>query len=127
MPDSRVAALLRAYGVPTDLSVREAARRCGVAPETINKIMRGETKMIRKSNLDKIANGLGIPPDLLERERLADVGYLQAAAGSNLAEALAQLQGLSAHDLATVQIEIGRMQQARAAAQEMRDPAGSAE
>lgn len=127
MADSRVAALLRSYGVLTHLSVRQAARDCGVAPETISKIMRGETKMIRKSNLDKIAKGLGIPLDLLERERLADAGYLQASAGSNLAEALAQLQGLSAHDLATVQVEIGRLQQARAAAQEMRDPAASAE
>ena len=127
MPDSRVAALLRSYGVPTHLSVRQASRRCGVAPETISKIMRGETQLVRKSNLDKIAAGLGIPRDLLERESLADAGYLQAAGGSSLAEALAQIQGLSARDLATVQVEIGRMQQARAAEQEMRDAAASAE
>lgn len=125
MPDSRVAELLRSYGVTTRLSMRRAAQQCGVSPATISKLMRGETRRIRKSNLDTIAGGLGIPRDLLERASLADAGYLQAASGSSLAEALAQIQGLSAGDLATVQVEIGRMQQARAAAEQGRRGAGS--
>lgn len=125
MPDSRVAALLRSHGVTTRLSMRRAARLCGVSPETISKLMRGETLRIRKSNLDKIAGGLGISRDLLERESLADAGYLQAASGSSLAEALAQIQGLSARDLATVQVEIGRLQQTRAEPEEGTRNAGS--
>jgi transcriptional regulator with XRE-family HTH domain len=128
MPDSRVAALLRSHGVPTRLSMRKAAKRCGVSPETISKLMRGDTRRIRKSNLDKIADGLGIPRDLLERESMVDAGYIQAASGSTVAEVLAQIQGLSSHDLATIQIAIGRMQQARAAAaEEMRGAAAPAE
>jgi transcriptional regulator with XRE-family HTH domain len=127
MPDSRVATLLRSYGVGTRLSEREVARRCNLSPQSVSKIMDGGIARLRKSTLDKLADGLQIPRDLLERESLADAGYLQAATGSSLAEALAQIQGLSARDLATIQIEIGRMQQARAAEQEMRDAAASAE
>lgn len=129
MSDSKIAALLRDRGGVeprlevrleakrrghTLLSVRQAAKRCGVSPTTISKLMNGETRDIRKSNLDKIADGLGINRNVLERASLADAGYLQATSGSSLAEALAQLQGLSSHDLAAVQIEIGRLQQARA-------------
>lgn len=129
MPDSRVAALLRSRGVGTPrLSEREAARRCGVSPQTMNKVMRGITRGIRRSTLDQIADGLGIPRDLLERESLADAGYIQAASGSTVAEALALIQDLSPHDLALVQIAIGQMQQARAEAdQEMRGASTSTE
>ena len=118
MSDSKVAALLRTYGVTADLSVRQAAKRCGVSPTTMSKLMQGETRQIRRSNLDKIADGLGISRDLLERASLADAGFLQAASGSSLAEALTQIQGLSPGDLAAVQIEIGRLQQTRAVAAE---------
>lgn len=118
MAESRVGELLRAYGVRSHMSVRDAARRCGVSHETVNRIMQplgpDETRAIRKSSLDKIATGLGIPRDLLQREMMADAGFdIRVVSDSSVAEALAQMQGLSARDLATIQIELGRMQLAR--------------
>lgn len=124
MTQSRVAQLLRAYGVrypderpaPGTMSIREAAKRVGVSRETLARLMRPveifEPRRIRKANLDKIADGLGIPRDLLERENMADWGYAQAAEGSDVAAVLAQLVNLSQADLATLQMEIGRMQHA---------------
>jgi transcriptional regulator with XRE-family HTH domain len=128
MPDSRVADLLQRYGVGTPrLSVRSAAGRCAVSPQTMSKVMLGKVTRLRSGTLDKISRGLGVPRELLERASLADAGFLQVEGGSDLAEALEHIQGLSAQDLATIQVEIGRMQQRRAAEQEMRDAAGSAE
>jgi transcriptional regulator with XRE-family HTH domain len=127
MPDSRVAALLKRYGVGTRLSVRAAAGRCGVSPQTMNKVMLGEITRLRSGTIDKISRGLGIPRDLLERASLVDAGFLQIEGGSNLTEVLERLQGLSRHDLAEVQIAIGQMELARAAEQEMRGSPTSAE
>jgi hypothetical protein len=128
MPDSRVAALLQRYGVGTPrLSVRAAAGRCDVSPQTMSKVMLGEITRLRSGTIDKISHGLSIPRGLLERASLADAGFLQIESGSDLAEAIERLQGLAPHDLATVQIEIGRMQQARAAEQEMRGAANQTE
>jgi transcriptional regulator with XRE-family HTH domain len=118
--ESRIAALLRAYGVGVDggMSIRQAAAKTGLSRETLSRLMRpigtGSVRRIRKDNLDKIAGGLGIPRDLLEREMMADWGYAQAISSSTVAEVLSQIQGLSAPDLAALQIEIGRMQQAQA-------------
>lgn len=118
MTESRIAELLRAYGVGSRMSIREAARQTGLSRETLSRLMRpierGETRRIRKDNLDKIADGLRIPRDLLEREMMADWGYVQAVSHSDVAEVLSQIKDLSPTDLATLQIEIGRLQQAKA-------------
>jgi transcriptional regulator with XRE-family HTH domain len=122
MPASRVAALLRnraGVGTPR-LSVRAAAARCNVSPQTMSKLMLGEITRLRTGTVDKISRGLNIPRELLERASLADAGFLQIEGGSDLAEVLERLQGLAPHDLAEVQIWIGRMQQERAADQKMR-------
>jgi transcriptional regulator with XRE-family HTH domain len=122
MSDSRVAALLRhraGVGTPR-LSVRAAAARCGVSPQTMSKVMLGEITRLRTGTVDKISRGLDIPRELLERASLADAGFLQIESGSDLTEVLERLQGLAPHDLAEVQIWIGRMQQERAADQKMR-------
>lgn len=117
MTESRIANLLRSYGVGSkSMSIRQAALKTGLSRETLSRLMRpletGETRRIRKDNLDKIADGLGIPRDLLEREMMADWGYSQAVNGSDIADVLAQLQGFSPADLAQLQMEISRMQQA---------------
>jgi transcriptional regulator with XRE-family HTH domain len=128
MSESRVAALLRARaGVGTLLSESEAAGRCGLSRQTLSKVMRGLTRDIKPTTLDKLANGLGIDRKLLGLEALVDAGHIQVSgSGSSVAETLAQIQRFSDHDLGIVQVELGRMQQARAA-QRMRDSAASTE
>lgn len=118
MTESRIAHLLRAYGVGGDnMSIRQAARETGLSRETLSRLMRPleakETRRIRSENLDKIADGLGIPRELLEREMMADWGYVQAATDSDVAGVLSQITDFPAGDLVRLQIEIGRMQQAR--------------
>jgi transcriptional regulator with XRE-family HTH domain len=122
MPDSRVAALLRRRaGVDTPrLSIRAAAARCNVSPQTMSKIMRGEITRLRDSTVDKIVRGLGIDRDLLEGAILVDAGLVQSATGSTLYETLERIQGLSPRDRATVLVELAQMQQADAVEQEMR-------
>jgi transcriptional regulator with XRE-family HTH domain len=122
---SRIADLLHSYGVrrPGDpakagtMSIRQAAEKVGVSRETLSRLMRplkeGETRRIRRSNLDKIADGLGIPRDLLERENMADWGYAQAIEGSDIAAILAQIRDFSVSDLAALQGEISQIQQAQ--------------
>lgn len=128
MPDSRVAKLLRDAGVDgPDLSVSAAAARCKVPKSTMHQLWQGRTKLPEPDTLAKIAVGLGIDPTELRDACLADAGYVQTGHGSSVAAALQQIRDLSAHDLATIQIELGRMQQARATGQEMRDAAASAE
>ena len=116
--DSRIALLLRSYGVGTPrMSIRQAAVKTGLSRETLSRLMRplkpGETRRIRKSNLDKIADGLGIPRDLLEREMMADWGYAQAVEDSDIAAVLAQIRDFSLSDLVALQQEITRIQQAQ--------------
>ena len=113
---SRIAELLRSYGVGSaELSIRQAAIKTGLSRETLSRMMRplkeGETRRIRKANLDKIADGLGIPRDLLEREMMADWGYAQAVEGNDIAAILAQIRDFSLADLAELQGEISRIQQ----------------
>jgi transcriptional regulator with XRE-family HTH domain len=128
MTDSRVGALLRDRGVGTDLSVSEAHTLCGVSETTIRNLMRGTTKTISEAVLAKIADGLGINRDLLQRARLIDLGYMQVESGSSVAEALEKIRGLSLRDRDTVLVELAQMQrQARATDQAMRDRAASAE
>jgi hypothetical protein len=86
----------------------------------MSKVMLGEITRLRTGTVDKISRGLDIPRELLERASLADAGFLQIEGGSDLTEVLERLQGLAPHDLAEVQIWIGRMQQERAADQKMR-------
>lgn len=123
MTESRIAAVLRAYGVrrrddppsPDTMSIRDAEKKTGVSRETIARLMRplesNERRRIRADNLRKLAEGLGIPLDLLERENLADWGYVQAVEESDLATLQAQLRELSPEDLVKLQIEISHMQQ----------------
>ena len=116
--DSRIALLLRSYGVGSpQMSIRQAAVKTGLSRETLSRLMRplkpGETRRIRKSNLDKIADGLGIPRDLLEREMMADWGYAQAVEDSDIAAVLAQIRDFSLSDLVALQGEISRIQQAQ--------------
>lgn len=114
---SRIAELLRAYGVGETISIRAAATKIGLSRETLSRLMRpldaGETRRIHKTNLDKIADGLGIPRDLLEREMMSDWGYAQAVTGSDVAEVLSQIQGMTQNELAQLVTEIGRLQQAQ--------------
>lgn len=115
--ESRIAALLRKYGVGNTISIRAAATKIGISRETLSRLMRpldsGETRRIHKGNLDKIADGLGIPRDLLEREMLADWGWAQAVTGSDVAEVLSQIQGMTQVELAQLVTEIGRLQQSQ--------------
>lgn len=113
---SRVAALLESYGVGTRISIRAAAKLTGLSHETISRLMRPTTdpRRIRTANLDKLANGLGIPRDLLEREMMHDWGYAQAAEGPDSeAEVLAMLRDFTPAELASLQQKISEMQVAK--------------
>jgi hypothetical protein len=113
-PRSQVAALLREYGVGERFSIRRAARECGLSQETMCRLMRpeGDARRIRKSNLDKIADGLGIPRDVLERAMLADWGYTQAVSGVDLKDVLGQVRTFTPAELIALQTEIVRAQAA---------------
>ena len=117
MTESRIAHRLRAYGVGERFSIRDAAKRTGLSRETISRLMRPvehqETRRIRSENLDKIADGLGIPRDLLEREMMADWGYVQAVTDSDVAGVLSQITDFSPTDLARLISEIARIQESR--------------
>lgn len=133
MSESRIARLLHAYGVrrPGDpredgtMSIREAAEKTGVSRETLGRLMRPldprETRRIRKVNLDKLADGLGIPRDVLEQENLADWGYVQAVEASTVANVLSQIHGLGDTDLTTLQMEISQLLRDRAIRRENGD------
>lgn len=121
MTESRIARVLRSYGVGERFSIRQAAVRTGLSRETLSRLMRplesGETRKIRAENLDKIADGLGIPRDLLEREMMADWGYVQAATDSDVSGVLSQIYGWTQPDLVTLQLEIARLQQSKLTAE----------
>lgn len=117
MSESRIGQLLRAYGVGDQMSIRQAAIKTGLSKETIARLMRplgtGETRRIRRRNLDKLADGLGISRDLLERAMMADWGYVQSASDTDVAGVLAQVVDFSPTDLVKLQMEIARLQQAK--------------
>lgn len=125
MTESRIARLLRAYGVGETMSIRQAAIRTGLSRETLSRLMRpleaAETRRIRSENLDKIADGLGIPREVLQREMMADWGYVQSVTDSDMNAVLAQIVDFSPRDLATLQMEIARLQHVR-----LDDPANGA-
>jgi hypothetical protein len=115
---TEVGRLLRQYGVGNGISVREAGRRTGVSYETIAKMMRPgvPSRHTRPGNLDKLAAGLKIPRDLLERAMLIDRGHLQAAGPQPVADLLSAAQELSAADLAELYLGLAKILASRAAA-----------
>lgn len=117
MSESRIGRLLRAYGVGERMSIRQAAIKTGLSKETIARLMRpldtGETRRIRRRNLDKLADGLGIRRELLEQAMMADWGYVQSASDTDVAGVLAQITDFTPSDLVTLQMEIARLQQAK--------------
>lgn len=61
------------------MTERQAAARIGMPFESFRKILRGATERPRDATLQKIAEGLGVPPELLARERARDAGEAYAA------------------------------------------------
>ena len=115
IPPTRVAALLRYYGVGPGLrySGRKAAEMCGVSYETISRLMRpapARPRKMQRAIMEKIAAGLDIPVDLLDREMMADWGYKQTVTGSDIGDVLSQLVNFTPRELAELQMEIARMQ-----------------
>lgn len=117
MTESRIARLLRAYGVGETMSIRQAAARTGLSRETLSRLMRpleaAETRRIRSENLDKIADGLGIPREVLQREMMADWGYVASVTDSDMNAVLSQIAHFTPMDLVRLQMEIARLQQIR--------------
>lgn len=113
---TRLAKLLRSYGVGTRMSVRKAATVTGVSRQTLINIMNAKPgdsanmRQRRQASLRKIAVGLDIPFELIEREAMADWGLIKTASDETVQGVLGQLQGLAPEHLAILQSEIGRLQ-----------------
>lgn len=56
------------------LTERQAAARAGMPFESFRKILRGTTQRPRDATLTQIADGLGVPVEILLRERARDAG-----------------------------------------------------
>lgn len=61
------------------LTERQAAARCGMPYESFRKVLRGLSARPRDATLERIAEGLGVPADVLFRERARDSGELLSA------------------------------------------------
>lgn len=120
MYESRIARLLQKHGVrlpddpvtPGTMSIREAAEKTGISAESLRQLVTMKSqraRRVRKATLDKIAAGLGVPRDVLERAALVDAGYIQAAEDDEVTAVLTQIRGLSLDDLSTVLIEAARL------------------
>lgn len=62
-----------------ELTERQAAARAGMQFESFRKILRGMTERPRDVTLQRIADGLGVPVEVLARERARDAGEAYAA------------------------------------------------
>lgn len=114
--ESRMGALLRAYGVGGRISIRQAALLTGLSKETIARhLRRGDEapRLLREPNLVKLANGLGIPADVLKDAMMADINYVRAVSRTNVTAVLGQIAQLDPDELLELQTEIARMQRAR--------------
>lgn len=60
--------------VDRQLTERQAAARAGMPYESFRKILRGATQRPRDTTLQQIADGLGVPVEVLLRERARDAG-----------------------------------------------------
>lgn len=113
---TRLAKLLRSYGVGTRMSVRKAATVTGVSRQTLINIMNAKPgdsanmRQRRQASLRKIAAGLDIPFELIEREAMADWGLIKTVSDETVQGVLGQLQALAPEHLAMLQSEIGRLQ-----------------
>lgn len=112
--DTEVARLLRRAGVGTYTSVREFARNCDVAHETVRRLLRqpkdGQARRPpTRRVLERLAAGLDIPLNVLEAAVLTDQGYEQAVTGVGGVESiLAQLRDMSSADRRTVLAELAQ-------------------
>ncbi len=113
---TRLANLLRSYGVGTRMSVRKAAVVTGVSRQTLINIMNAEPgsssnmRQARRASLRKIAEGLDIPFDMVEREAMADWGLIKTVSAETVNGVLAQLQELDPMELALLQSKIAELQ-----------------
>lgn len=80
-PPSHIAALLRKCGIGTTISLRQAAGRTGVSRETFSNLMKEPAQPrsmaispVRLRALRAIAEGFGLPWELVRRCALADRG-----------------------------------------------------
>lgn len=98
------------------MSVREAARITGVSRQTLINVMKAQPNDVititeqRRNTLRKIADGLKIPWEIMERAAMIDHGLVKTASAANVAAVVDQLMGFDAGDLARLQAEISRIQ-----------------
>lgn len=111
--DTRVAKLLRGVGVGTYVSVREFARTCGLAHETVAKLLRPPKEGARpphEGTIGKLAVGAGLPRAEVELAVLADHGYSHAVADMHgVSAVMTHLRGMSDADRRTVLAELAQV------------------
>lgn len=60
--------ILEQYILQKELSLREFARRCGIQPSTMHRILNGKVD-VQKSNIDKILLETGMSYEVAFKER----------------------------------------------------------